>query len=463
VDDARDEHESKLIDRLASTTTSLRNLFYANLILASAVLFLVCHDPGFVSEKIQPALQTFGPIFKVYDHMKENSANFKDYWQNLDHTLELTHAAALTLDQKGKEIENMEEAKSKALEAKIKKPFNEAQMDALDYLVRNHKDINNHLNFEGDLKGNRDLKVAVYDDVFDFAAFLYPDYWLPVVEKMRDLLIQVDDLLPGALPNHQEVAGMNLLLLSLERYNSDKLNDSALTTLLGALPPPNKFYESAMVIQTFCTANGLGECSFQDIEKWQAKQDAEAPGKLGTAGIEVKVTRQLIVPASPIILLISQHLFIMLFRRREALRQTLSTGLSRISLNLLDDPWIPDNISLNTSSPRSQWRRAQSLLMTAFLFIGETAPLVAIGAVAYYTRKQVVLGAVTARDFAIGMADFKAGATKIGVSDFPSIPEVPGVFSEYVWFAVSVVCGLILLISLVQLIRDQSREVFLAE
>ncbi len=457
MDDPTDKLESKLIDRLASTTTSLRNLFYANLILASAILYLVYHDPGFVSERIGPALQTLEPIFKVYRYVKDNPTRFRDYRQNLDRTLELTDAAALALYQKETEIEKMEEAERDAQRIRLEERVNETERDALDSLVEGHKSIATFLVFD------QDLKSAEYLKVFGLAVFLYADYWLPIVQKMRDLLIRVDDVLPGALPNRRELAGMNLSLLSLKGYN-DVLKDATLGFLLDDLPPASKLYESTVVIETFCKANGLGVCSVQDIEKWQAKQGADAPpGKLGTSGIEVNVTRGLIVPASPIILLISQHVFIMLFRRREALRQQLSTGLSKLTLNLLDEPWIPDNITLNTSTLKSHWRRVQSLLMTAFLLVGEMAPLVAVVAVAYYTYEQVVLGAVTAKEFAAGMADFKEEVGKMGVVYFPSIPEVPGVFSEYVWFAVSVVCGLVLLVSLVQLIRDQVREVLSAE
>ena len=61
------------------------------------------------------------------------------------------------------------------------------------------------------------------------------------------------------------------------------------------LPPPTEFYKSAVITETFCRANGLGTCSVQDIDRWKAKQDTDASGKLGTPGIEVRVTRQLIV------------------------------------------------------------------------------------------------------------------------------------------------------------------------
>jgi ABC-type phosphate transport system permease subunit len=96
--------------------------------------------------------------------------------------------------------------------------------------------------------------------------------------------------------------------------------------------------------------------------------------------------------------------------------------------------------------------------MMVFLCVGEAAPLIAVAGVGYYLFKQVVLSAFIAQEFATGMAVLKSQAEKLGVSSFPSIPEVPSVLSKYVWFALVLICGAILLISVVRLIRDQLRE-----
>jgi hypothetical protein len=166
----------------------------------------------------------------------------------------------------------------------------------------------------------QDLRAATIDIFLSGATLLYPEYWLPMLEQLRSLLKKIDNCLPGVVG--EDLSTANLSLLSLTQYNNNKLSDFTLQNYLDELPSSPRPYESAMVIRTFCKANALGACSPQDIETWQAKQATEAPGKLETTGIEVKVTRSLIVPWAPIVLLISQQVFITLFRRREGWRRT---------------------------------------------------------------------------------------------------------------------------------------------
>jgi hypothetical protein len=130
-------------------------------------------------------------------------------------------------------------------------------------------------------------------------------------------------------------------------------------------------------------------------------------------------------------------------------------------MNLLDESWVPDNITPHVSTLNCGWARIQSLLMMAFLVVGEMAPLAAVAWVSYYTYKQVLVVAAIQEEFALVLTDYKDMVVKIGVSNFPAIPAVPFVFSDYGTFVISVVSSVILLVSLIQLIRDEAREVFL--
>jgi hypothetical protein len=345
--DSRNKHESVLIDRLASTTTSLRNLFYINLVLAGAVLYLIQQDPGFVSERIDRAVQAMTPVFKIAAYIKDNPPRFQDYRQKLNGVLKLIDEVSVSFKQIDQRIDAMPPAEAKAAREGFFKEFNETQRNFLEWVIDAHQRIESFLVFDKDLKAADFLRVA------GFAGLFYPDYWLPLVESGRSLMIHVNDIFPGVLPNRQEVAASEFSMLSLQRYNGHVLKDEVLDELLSDLPTANKLYESLVVIDTFCRANGLGACSVQDVENWQEKQETKAPGELRAPGIEVKVTRDLIIPISPIVFLISSHLFIMLFYRRQMLRRQLSAELSEPVLDLVDESWVPINAGLKTGATGS--------------------------------------------------------------------------------------------------------------
>lgn len=273
---------------------------------------------------------------------------------------------------------------------------------------------------------------------------------------MRTLLLKANKAISSDA-SLKELSEFDLASIKLEQYNDQITRDTTLEAYLRELPNPSKLFESGEIIYTFCMANGLGTCSVQDIERWLAGQDAESLGKLEANVIEVKITRDLVVPAAPIFFLVAVHILILLHRRRYELRQQLGTNLSNPVLNLFDESWIP--YDRNRKSLAAFWHRVQSNVTLCFLIVGELVPLAAIGAVSYYIYRQVLLMAVIAGDFRDAMADFKESAKGIGVTDLPSLsPQAPGVASEYIYFGISAVCGIIVLVSLVQLIREQCRE-----
>jgi hypothetical protein len=451
-----DQHERALIDRLASTTTSLRNLFYINLVLAAAILYLVMNDPGFVSQRIGPALQTLEPIFKVYAYVKDNADEFKEYRQQLRGILNL---ARDTIDGEQRKYDNQTNAEKDTLKEAARHAFSKDEMDFLDSLLRERGSepffTKAHQLLDSAIE--KDHKTIDYQSVFFEAGFLYPQFWVPFADKFRSLIVKVDALIPGTQPpGLKEFSTANLSLLNFGEYNDAQIHDPTLGSYLDALPEPIGLFEAGEIIDAFCRANVLGICSIQDIEKWRASQDAGSPGKLETSWVTVNVTRGVIVPAAPIILLIAQHAFIVLYRRRAALRQCLGANLSQSMLNFFDELWIP--YEGHSGSPDLFWRHAQSILILCFIIIGELMPLISTMGVSYYIYNQVLFTAVTAKDFAEAIADFKEFADTIGVTGLPLNPEVPRVLSEYVYFGVSLICGVFLLVSLLQLIRDQFRE-----
>ena len=472
--EADDKNEETLIDRLASTTNRLRNLFYINLLLAGAIFYLVYQDPGFVSEKIDPAMRTLEPIFKVDSHIKANMKRFEGYEQHLTKALDKIEGVSLALRQIGDGIEAMPEADRNRFRTNVEKELTDDQIDLIEELA----DLDSEYDLFRKVLASYlklDLKASDYTHIFGFTIFLYADYWFPLFEAGHEILIKLHKHLPqelrvlelgdtSELGHFKRVTGLDgswgLGRLTLDRYNDAFLQDTILENLLDSLPDPDDIFESFVIIETFCTANGLGLCSIHDIEKWQAKQSASSPGKLSAPGIEVDVTRALIIPASPVILLIAQHLFMLQFRRREILRKELQTGHSPLTLNLLDESWILSGLVLNIAAVKSIWRRVQSALMMAFLCFGEAAPFLAVVAAGHYIFMQIVLGGVIAKEFATAMADLKENAKAMGVEQMPVVPEAPGLFWEYLWLAVTVVSGMILLGSLIQLFRDQYREVF---
>jgi hypothetical protein len=126
------KYDDTLILRLASTTNSLRKLFYINLIFSSAIIYLVYHDPGFVSEKIGPALQTLEPVFRIYRYVKDNPDRFKDYRTNFDRTIQLTATSILTLQQKAEEVAKLDQAQQESLLNKLETAgISEKQLDDL--------------------------------------------------------------------------------------------------------------------------------------------------------------------------------------------------------------------------------------------------------------------------------------------------------------------------------------------
>ena len=154
-----------------------------------------------------------------------------------------------------------------------------------------------------------------------------------------------------------------------------------------------------MITDTFCKANELGHCSLKEIENWQVKQSSGSPGKLTAPGIEVTVTRRLIIVLSPLVLLIAQLLYMMQFRRREILRTELRERHCVRRLSLLDESWILDSLVLNVAKGKPIWRRVQSALMALFLFIGQSAPFLAVVAASYSFFRQIEFGHIFLEEF----------------------------------------------------------------
>lgn len=456
------KHEAKLVDRLASTTNRLRNLFYVNLLLAAAIFYLVYQDHGFVSEKVGPALKTLSPILKVDQHIKQRLEGFERYRQELSDFLTMHQQVSLGFQQAGEAIEDLTQPERDQIEAAFTANFNGDQGDYIEWLIDSNDAAELRAIMTSGLANYfaRDLSALDYPHVAGFAAYLYPDYWLPLVEKARDLLKQTTSYLPVTVPQLEQLESFDPQTLDLERYNEDVLRDSALEVLLDSLPEANDLFEAFMIVETYCTANGLGYCSIADIEALQAKQGDGAPGKLAAAGIEVNVTRELVIPAAPFILLIAQHLFMMQFRRRQILREELSQGMTRFELDLLDESWILGSLVLNATNVKSLWRRFQSGLMLLFLIMGEIAPLLAVGMAAYHIFNQIVLGGVIAQEFADAMTELKQFRESLGIDAFIFIPDAPSLLWEYLWLGAAGLAALILSITLAQLFRDQYQEVF---
>jgi hypothetical protein len=126
-----EEREDALIDRLRSTTTSLRNLFFINLLLAAGVLYLVLNDPGFVSERINHALQTFEPIFRIYQYVQENTSEFQGYRQKLDQSLTIARDSIQSFKQ---HWITMKQSQLKSWLKQLRS-YNDVKMDILDSLI----------------------------------------------------------------------------------------------------------------------------------------------------------------------------------------------------------------------------------------------------------------------------------------------------------------------------------------
>jgi len=456
--DEHDPHQSKLIDRLAGATLRLRNLFYVNLLLAAAVIFLVFQDRTFVSERIAPAVSVLQPILKVDAHLKNNKPRFQAYQDELLRVFSLVQETSLALDRMEERVDALSEEERDKLEAATERELTEDQIDLVEDLSYFHEESEGAKRL---LQGyfELDLTKTDYQHLAGFAAFLYADYWTLLLEQGRSILLTADEILPGDILNREEAQALDLRQLGLRRYNDEISQDTVLDNLLLDLPETDDLFRAILIIETFCTANKLGTCSIEDINKWQEEQATQTSSKLSAPGIEVNLARELVVPASPLVLLVAFHLYLMQFRRRQVLRSKLIHQLEISKLNLLDESWILNGLVLNIAGVEDFWRRLQSGLMAAFLLLGQSMPLAAVAAAGYYTFKQVLLGAFIAEEFVWAMDDLKEAAASIGVENLPATPMPPGLFWEYLWIAIAAFCALVLAGSLYQLTREQMLEI----
>ncbi len=455
----RDEHQSTLIDRLAATTLRLRNLFYFNLLLAAAVIFLVFQDPTFVSEKIDPAVDTLEQTLKVDRHLKANREDFQDYHLSLLQAFDSLREMSRRIDEGEVHVEKLTPEEQERIEAAAKRELTAEERDLFEDLAYVHHDAESVKRL---FAGYFDLDLAAvdYPHLAGFAAFLlFEDSWTQALEKIRGVVVKVERIVPMELlgPAARDV---NVYDLGLEHYNNFTLKDTQLENLLDDLPKVGEFFQSIMIVETFCEANNLGTCSINDIRVWQEARDLATSGKLSAPVIEVQIARNIVVPASPLALLVAFHLYVLQFRRRQVLRGQLATGLSQTELNLLDEAWVLNGLLLNITTFKGIWRQIQSALMVVFLVFCQAAPLVAVLVAGYYTFNQLLLVAFIAEEMAWAFADLKEVAATIGVERLPDPPAPPGLALEYLWIAVAGTSAALLLGSLVQVLRSQAVEIY---
>ena len=450
-----DGHQAKLIDRLSATTLRLRNLFYVNLLLAGAVIFLVLQDPAFVSEKVSPALATLQPVLKVEEAVKASDVLSFNYHQGLLKVLALAEATAQALQRT---IEALPEEDQERVVEHLARRLPEAQFELLEAFVE-------YPRFEADRQilntfFEVDLATLDYKHLAGLAAFLlYAEHLAAGLERGREVILKADDLLPGDLPTRQQLLAQDLRLIDLRRFNNTVVQDTVLQNHLLELPRGEEAFRAVLIIDTFCVANAMANCSVADIEKWQEERAGEAAGKLSAPGLEVNLARDIVVPASPLVLLVAYHIYALQFRRRQALRRRLLPELSATRLNLLDETWVLNSLVLNMTESDGAWRKLQSLLMAVFLFVGQAAPLAAVAVAGYYSSKQILIGVFIAEEFAATMTWLDNVLTGLGVENLPESPSPPDHFWEYLWIAVAALCALVLFGSLVQLLRDQVKEI----
>ncbi|MGF1630681.1 MAG: hypothetical protein ACFCUT_14505 [Kiloniellaceae bacterium] len=453
-----DRDQSKLIDRLTATSLRLRNLFYVNLLLAAAIIFLVFQDPAFVSEKIGPAASTLQSVVKVERQLKSNQTASYNYELELMGAVALIEATSRALREAFEALDALPEFESRPIYAELERQLTRQQRDLVDELVAfdGYDSVRRQLLEYFEL----DLEATDYERLATFGAFLvYSDYLTAAFEQGRKLVFIVDGVLPGELPNREKLLDRDFKRIALQHFSEAVVYDTVLLNHLRDLSAPDDFFRAVMTIETFCRANGLGNCSLAEIRSWQEERIEAASSKVSAPGIEVNVARDLIVPVSPLILLVAFHIYAMQFRRRQILRRRLLHSFTPVELNLLDEPWVLNSLVLNVAAAEWWWRKVQSGLMTIFLFTAQAAPLAAVAVAGYYTFKQVLLGAFIADEFASTLAALTEVLTSIGVEDLPDPPAPPGLFWEYLWIAVAAFCALVLVIGLCQMISDQVAEI----
>jgi hypothetical protein len=453
-----DRYDAKLIDRLTATTARLRNLFYLNFVLAAAVVLLVLQDPAFVSERIGPATATLQPVVRLVERMKQNEALAYNYQLELQRALSVAEASGTTLREAFARLDARPPAERVPVYAELERRLTDGQRDLLDAFVR----FDDYDPLRRRVQGYFELDLATtdYQHLAEFGAFLIDaDYVAATLDRGRALILEIDAVLPLDVPRSQDLAGRDFSRLDLGHFLQTVLYDSAVEAEMREMPVSRDFFRAVMIAHTFCQANGLENCSLAGIRRWQDQRAAQASSRLSTPGLEVNVARELIVPASPVVFLVAFHIYAMQFRRRQVLRHRLRDHLSLVQMNLLDEPWVLNSVVLNIAASEGVWRRIQSALMTVFLVLAQTAPLIAVAVAGYFTFKQVLLGAFIADEFTTTLAAVTETLATLGVENLPRLPAPPGLFWEYLWIAVAAFTALVLSIGLVQMLVDQFAEI----
>lgn len=448
-----DAEQSRLIDRLSKTTLRLRNLFYVNLLLGGAVIFLVLQDPSFVLEKVPPALATLDPVFKVEQGIKANDVIAFNYREQFRKVSKLAEAAVEELNARSRNLSDSEQA---ALDA-LKLP--EGQEKIIDMLAKYDRFGRDRLLvakfFDTELESLDQYHLAGL-----VAFLLYSESLTKGLERTHENVLRVDDAMPGGLTQRRELEALDLSQVDLRSFmNKTAIYDSALQNHLDDLPTGDEAFRAIVIIDQFCRAGGGETCSLAEIRERQVSQSEGSTSKLSAPGLEVSLARDIVVPASPLVLLIAYHIYAMQFRRRQALRRRLLPGVSAVRLNLLDEAWVLNSLVLNMTEAEGAWRRVQSLLMAAFLFLVQAVPLIAVLIAGYYSTRQILLEAEIVRDFAGNIAWYREMLSMAGVEKLPDLPVPPGLFWGYLWIAVAAVSVLIMFGSLLQLLRDQVVEI----
>ena len=455
MSDSDERQQSRLIDRLSATTLRLRNLFYLNLLLAGAVIFLVLQDPAFVSEKITPALATLQPILKLEKGVKASDVVSFNYQREVLRTYGLIEKVSAAFKQR---FQALPQDESEQIVAALEDRLTEGQFELLEFLV-DYEAFAAKREILGRLF-SVDLESVDYQHLAGFAVFLiYADSLAEALQKGREAVLLTDDLLPGEFADRRALEEQDLRLIDLRYFVSEAVRDSVLQNQLDDLPPGDAAFHALVIIETFCQANAMGNCSVAEIRQWQEERAGDASSKLSAPGLEVNLARDIVVPAAPLVLLVAYHIYAMQFRRRQALRQRLLPLLSALRLNLLDEAWILNGLVLNIQEAEGAWRKVQSLLMTLFLFLGQAAPLIAVLVAGYYSTKQILIGAFIVEEFVTNIEFFTGALEAIGVESLPAAPVPPGFFWEYLWIAVAAFSALLMLGSLFYLLRDQVLEI----
>ena len=87
----------------------------------------------------------------------------------------------------------------------------------------------------------------------------------------------------------------------------------------------------------------------------------------------------MLVFLTPLVLLVTLHLFLAQHRRREVLRERLSQRLGADALVLSDEPWLFTNLAVLSPGRWFAPNIARGILMV-FLLVGEAAALIGMGA-----------------------------------------------------------------------------------